>query len=132
MSNWWIDESYYPGPMEEPRYNFDYLRSAINRIYYNKVYVSKFVFAKLEKELKGLGIASKSLSDYLKSMGFEVVLPPKVEKPVILPAPPYSHTSFREDMTLEERKEHALLCRKNRNTGPSIDWAFSRDGKKIH
>lgn len=38
---------------------------------------------------------------------------------------------FRHDMTEDERREHALKCRKNRNTGPTTEWGFRRDGRRV-
>ena len=112
MDNWWLDETPCPGPAFEP----PVFGANAYASYGHSIIISKQIARLLRNEyrekFKALGLAAEDAAKALRDAGW-VTYPPD-----------------DEPMTLEERKEHALQCRKNRNTGPSAEWGFHRDGRR--
>jgi hypothetical protein len=102
VGNWWVDETPWPGPAASP--TWEEITSAWRSL------------------SSGVAINFDYLSSAIARFGEAL----KVELPPFI-----LHTRKPwEDMTIDERMEYALNCRKNRNTGPRPEWQFSRAGRK--
>jgi len=61
--------------------------------------------------------------------GYSNIGPKRIGKPVY--DSDYDNSLFFDPSWGEEqRRKHALLCRKHSNTGPTAEWGFHRDGRK--
>jgi len=113
MGNWWTDESPYPGPaFEPPAFGASAYTSFGHSVIISKQ-IARLLRNEYREQFKALGLAAEDAAKALRDAGF-ITYPPLDEG----------------SLSLEERKEHALQCRKNRNTGPTTEWGFHRDGRR--
>jgi hypothetical protein len=144
MGNWWIDESPYPGPAYDltstpifPR-KYSPTTAPIGPIVVSKQ-VAKLIFETYKAGMVKVGAAALDAAEVLKHLGVAIYPDPILERrPPLPPSTPepdggwqgYDHFQFSDAMTEAERRKHALLCRKYRNTGPTVEWGFERNGKR--
>lgn len=120
MTNWNICEDPYPGPDRHMTMQEAFL-------------LMKSVGVQTSKALHLMQEATEFVWEDFKKEWFAGWS--KIE-PIIDPEWTYdpnfdNRLMFRSSMTEEERREHALKCRQNRNTGPRRDFTFHHDGRRL-
>jgi hypothetical protein len=109
-ADWWIDESFYPGP--------DYHQFAFQFRYGKTLVVSKSMFDIIIKRFEELGVTASKITKYIEDL-------------YVLPSSPKLKKLNKDGLPMTVR-ERSLYLQKNRNTGPQNKRAFSRDGRKVY
>jgi hypothetical protein len=119
MANWHICEDPYPGPARVMTIAEAFRTIQLSTsLFTSAIEEAKRVIDETWGSYKSLWVSSWSNIEPL----------PKTEWAY----GPYFDNSlmFHSSMTEEERREHALKCRQNRNTGPRRDFTYHHDGRR--